>query len=300
MILCDTHADTLYRIACDKPENLDVTMKRLEEGGVSLQVLAMFVGEDDNPSHIEKRFEAMLAAYETLKAQGWKQAFDPSEAEEGVVKTMLSIEGCEVFAPGLHTISHYREKGVRMAAVTWNYENALGIPACVNEDQGLKPYGLEAVKEMQRLKIAVDLSHLNIAGFYDILNKTFAPPLASHSCCRKLRDHPRNLTDQQLKDLFKAGGYIGLNFYPAFLVEECQPCTLNTLVDHIDHMHQLGGEGMVGFGSDFDGISSKPEGLDNPADFPKLIDALRARGYSQKHLEGIAGLSLLEYYERIG
>ena len=300
MILCDTHADTLFRIACDKPENLDVTIERLMAGGVSLQVLAMFVGMDNEPEKVEKRFQDMLAAYEGLKAQGWIQAFDPSEAEEGVVKTMLSVEGCEVFSAGLHTIAEYHAKGVRMAAVTWNYENALGIPACVNENQGLKAYGLEAVKEMQRLKIAVDVSHLNIAGFYDILNKTDAPPLASHSCCRALRNHPRNLTDRQLKDLFRAGGYVGLNFYPNFLVEEGQPCDINILVDHIDHMHQLGGEGMVGFGSDFDGITAKPEGLDNPSDFPRLIAGLEARGYPMKAIEDIAGLSLLAYYGRLG
>jgi membrane dipeptidase len=299
MILCDTHADTLYRIAEGSRDPLDVTMERLKEGGVSLQVLALYVGEDNDPINIEKRFEGMLAAYEQLKAQGWIQAFDPGEAEKGVVKTMLSIEGCEVFAPGLHTIAQYREKGVRMAAVTWNYENALGTPACINADQGLKPYGLEAVKEMQRLNIAVDVSHLNIAGFYDILNKTNAPPLASHSCCRALRDHPRNLTDQQLKDLFKASGYVGLNFYPNFLVDEGQRCDINTLIDHIDHMHQLGGEGMVGFGSDFDGISTKPEGLDNPADFPRLIQGLKDRGYTEKQVEDIAGLNLLAYYKRI-
>ena len=299
MILCDTHADTLYRIAEGSPHHLDVTMERMTQGGVSLQVLAMFVGEDNDPVKIEKRFEKMLAAYEDLKAKGWVQAFDPGEAEDGVVKTMLSIEGCEVFAPGLHTISHYREKGVRMAAITWNYENALGVPACMNDNQGLKPYGLEAVKEMQKLKIAVDVSHLNIAGFYDILNKTDAPPLASHSCCRALRDHPRNLTDQQLMDLFKAGGYVGINFYPGFLSDEGKPCDINTVIDHIDHMHQMGGEGMVGFGSDFDGISSKPEGLDNPADFPRLISGLKARGYTDKQVENIAGLSLLDYYKRI-
>ena len=299
MILCDTHADTLYAIACEKERPLDVTLERLKKGGVSLQVLAMFVGEDNDPVRVEKRFEAMLAAHDRLLAQGWQQAFDPSEAEAGQVKTMLSIEGCEVFEPGLHAIAWYREKGVRMAAVTWNYENALGVPACVNETAGLKPYGLKAVKEMQRLKIAVDVSHLNTGGFYDILNKTDAPPLASHSCCRALRDHPRNLTDQQLRDLFRAGGYVGLNFYPLFLAEEGERCDINTLIEHIDHMHQLGGSGMVGFGSDFDGISSKPEGLDNPADFPRLLEELRQRGYAEEDIQSIAGQGLLAYYRRL-
>ncbi len=129
MILCDTRmTDTLYAIACEE-RPLDVTLERLKKGGVSLQVLAMFVGEDNDPVRVEKRFEAMLAAYDRLLAQGWQQAFDPSEAEAGQVKTMLSDEGCEVFEPGLPaTVPEYREKGVRMAAVTWNYENAWASP----------------------------------------------------------------------------------------------------------------------------------------------------------------------------
>lgn len=299
MIICDTHADTLYQMVCEPDMPLDVTLPRLKAGGVSLQVLAMFVGMDNDREKVAERFSGMLAAYGSLNAQGWRQAFDPSEAEEGEVKTMLSVEGCEIFEPGLGVIAEYREKGVRMAAVTWNYKNALGTPAIVNEDEGLKPYGLLAVREMQRLKIAVDVSHLNIAGFYDILNKTNAAPLASHSCCRALRDHPRNLTDQQLKDLFGAGGFVGLNFYPGFMAQPGQPCGINTLVDHIDHMHQLGGQGMVGFGSDFDGITTKPEGLDNPADFPALIQGLKGRGYGKNDVKSIAGQALLDYYKRL-
>ncbi len=299
MIICDTHADTLFQMVCEPEAALDVTLERLQAGGVSLQVLAMFVGMDNEPDKIRRRFEAMLLAYKGLLAQGWQQAMDPGEAREGVVKTLLSVEGCEIFEPGLEVIAEYREKGVRMAAPTWNYENALGVPAIVNADQGLKPYGLAAVKEMQRLQIAVDVSHLNIAGFYDILNKTNAPPLASHSCCRKLRDHPRNLTDGQLKDLFAAGGFVGLNFYPSFLVEAGQPCGIDDLINHIDHMHQLGGQGMVGFGSDFDGITTKPQGLENPADFPALIKGLRERGYQENEVESIAGKALLDYYRRL-
>ena len=297
MRICDAHADTLYNLVTVPGKANDLTMERLKKGDISLQTLAMYVGPKAPLEEVEALFDRMLAAFEDLKRQGWTQAFDPDEAVDGETRFMLSIEGCEVFARGLDVIQRYRDLGVRMAAVTWNHENALGTPHCVNATDGLKPYGLEAVKEMQRLKIAVDVSHLNEAGFYDILNKTDVPPMASHSCCRAIRDHSRNLTDRQLRDLFGAGGFVGLNFYPSFL--GTGPCTLDTLVDHYDHLLRMGGEGKIGFGSDFDGIETKPEGLDNPEDFPNLLDALRRRGYSEENIESIAGEGLIGYFKRI-
>lgn len=297
MRICDAHADTLYNLVTVPGKANDLTMERLKKGGVSLQTLAMYVGPKATLEEVEALFDRMLAAFEDLKRRGWAQAFDPGEAVEGETRFMLSIEGCEVFARGLDVIQRYRDLGVRMAAVTWNHENALGTPHCVNATDGLKPYGLEAVREMQRLKIAVDVSHLNEAGFYDILNKTDVPPMASHSCCRAIRDHSRNLTDRQLRDLFGAGGFVGLNFYPSFL--GTGPCTLDTLVDHYDHLLQMGGEGKIGFGSDFDGIETKPEGLDNPEDFPNLIGALRRRGYGEQTIKSIAGEGLIDYFKRI-
>ena len=299
MILCDAHADTLHRMATGAKGSLDLSLTRLQQGGVSLQVLAMFVGEDPAPHVVADLYDRMWQAAEQLKQEGWVQAMDPAEAGSDQPRFLLSVEGCEIFEPGLHVIDDYRRRGVRMAAITWNYVNKLGTPACENQKDGLTDFGLKAARHMQRLKMAVDVSHLNIPGFYDLLNKTDAPPLASHSCARALCDHTRNLTDQQLKDLFQAGGYVGINFLPYFLTPGGKNCSIDTVVDHIDHMHQLGGSGMVGFGSDFDGIGEKPEGLDNPSDFPKLITRLIERGYSPADVEAIAGLNFLAYYKRI-
>ena len=183
-----------------------------------------------------------------------------------------------------------------MAAVTWNHENTLAYPASSGDTRGLKPYGLEAVRLMQDIGIAVDVSHLNDAGVRDILDKCGLPPMASHSNCRALVDHPRNLSDGLLRAIFEKGGYVGVNFWPTIVGE---PATIGRVVDHIEHMYGLGGEGKVGFGSDFDGIGSKPEGLDSPADFPKLIEELRKRGFAEKDVRSIAGEGLLAYYRRI-
>ena len=122
-------------------------------------------------------------------------------------------------------------------------------------------------------------------------------PLASHSCCRGLCGHVRNLTDEQLKALFSASGYVGLNFYPWFLSDDGH-CTLDTLADHLLHMLELGGEGMIGFGSDFDGIEAKVPGLEHPGHLPALFETLERRGITGAVLEGIAGNNLLAYYDR--
>jgi len=299
MLICDAHADTLFRMAYAPGQACDLSLERLERGGVSLQVLALFVGLDPAPGAVKALYSKMLDARDALVAGGWRQATEPGEAREGEARFMLSVEGCEFLGSRLEAVRELRDQGVRMAALTWNHENRLGTPATANETEGLKPFGFEAVREMQRLAIAVDVSHLNAAGFYDVLRLDSAPPLASHSCCRAMCDHPRNLTDRQLKDLFRAGGYIGINFYPRFLAPEGAPCGVGTVVEHIDRCHQLGGAGMVGFGSDFDGISLKPEGLDSPEDFPRLLEGLREMGYGEADVRNIAGLSFLDYFGRV-
>ena len=296
MLICDTHCDTLYRRVRYPDEASDVTMERLNGGGISLQTLALFVGGDPRPETVRRLFDGMLAEFERLKDAGWVQAFDPREAEDGRVKVMLSIEGCEIFGTSLEAIAEWRDRGVRMAAITWNHLNALGTPAKINATDGLTPFGRQAVREMARVGMAPDTSHLNERGFYDILEMGIVP-LASHSCCRALCGHARNLTDDQLKALFQAGGYVGLNFYPWFLSDDGR-CTLDTLADHMLHMLELGGEGMVGLGSDFDGIEVKVPGLEHPGHLPALFETFERRGITGEILEGIAGKNLLRYYER--
>jgi membrane dipeptidase len=297
MLICDTHADTLYSMATNPGHKTDVTLERLKTAGVSLETLALFVGSSTDKKEIARFNGLMMEALKRLLREGWEQADDPRDARAGETRFMLSVEGCEIFEDGLETIGAWRARGVRMAALTWNYENALGYPAKHDMGRGLKPYGREAVNEMLRVGIAPDVSHLNERGFWNILEMG-AVPVASHSCCKALCGHARNLTDEQLRALFKAGGYVGVNFYPYFLNEN-GGCTLQTVADHVIHMFEMGGEGKVGFGSDFDGIECKVKGLENPLDVPALIKTLKARGLSQTQVEGVAGENLLAYYDRV-
>lgn len=298
MLICDTHCDTLWALAKNPSAPCDLTLQRLRTGGVSLQTMALFMGADTEPETVEHLTNDMLSAYGRLQSEGWTQVSDPREAKDGALSTMLSIEGGEIYERDLALLERYRHIGVRMATLTWNFTNTLATCHLGDAQKGLSDKGLDAVREMQRLQMAVDVSHLNEQGFWDILKKTDKPPMASHSCARALCDHTRNLSDSQLKALFEKGGYVGVNFYPRFLKKE-GPAVLNDIARHMLHMYEMGGEGKVGFGSDFDGIEEKPLGLDNPADLPALIDTLSAAGFSAKDVEDIAGKAFLQYFDRL-
>ena len=301
MFIADTHCDTLFSMGVQSvpADRLMVTPERIRAGGVSLQTLALWTGPKGSKGDVAGIVRKELDALPALLAGGLRRVDDPADAVDSPVPcVMLSVEGGEVFEDGPDSVDRYRALGVRMAALLWNNENALGYPAKSGSKRGLKPYGLEIVRRMQAAGMAVDTSHLNEAGFWDILEKTDVPPLASHSCCRALCDHFRNLTDDQIRALIDRGGYIGVNFYPAFLSGDGS-ADADRVAEHIDHICQLGGAGIVGFGSDFDGIEVTPADLRHAGEVPNLIEALRRRGLDEETIEGIAGMNLVRYFGRI-
>ena len=300
MFTADTHSDTLYALGVSGAplQDLMINPEKLRQGEITVQTFALWTGRDGNRGDVKGIVEKELAARAVFEQAGIHQVMDPRDAREGECSFLLSVEGGEVFEEGIETVDTYRALGVRMAALTWNNENAIGYPAKSGETRGLKPYGLEVVRRMQEKGMACDVSHLNEAGFWDLINKTLQPPMASHSCCYSLCPHFRNLTDEQIRALIRCGGYIGINFYPAFL-SESGACDMQRVAEHMDHVCQLGGDGIVGFGSDFDGIETTPEGLTGADRIPALLDLLRSRGYDEKTLKGIAGGNLLSYFGRI-
>ncbi len=300
MYIADTHSDTLYNIGVHHMDftKTDITPDRLRQGGVTLQTFALWSGPKGNGADYEAIAQAELGAIKCFTDAGIRQVDDPSEAKDGENCFMLSLEGCEVFQKGLSAVAEWREKGIRMGALVWNNINTLGTPAKVNAADGLTDYGVQVAREMQRLGMAVDVSHLNEAGFWDLFLKGDRPPMASHSCCRALCDHFRNLTDEQIRKMVQYGGFIGVNFYPAFLSADKKADGV-TIAQHIDHICQLGGADIVGFGSDFDGIEIKPEGVEHPGQMGNLLDALRSYGYNDEALKKIAGQNLVDYYTRI-
>ncbi len=299
MLICDTHCDALWQRAYHDPAESIVTMENLKKGGVSLQVLAIFSGTD---RYADQTYTVAMNEYREflkLRDEGWEQALSPLEAEDGKVRVMLSIEGGEVMGGSVEHLHEFYGYGVRMIGLTWNRENEIGCPAADGGRQGIKPQGWEILREMERLKLPADTSHLNEAGFWDLIDRHGQPPMASHSCAKHLCGHFRNLTDEQIRAMASRGGWIGVNFCPEFLSEDGK-ATVATLCDHIDHMYQLGAEGHVGLGSDYDGIDTTPLGLETPAGLPLIFEELRRRGYPQQAIEGIAGKDFIAYYKRLG
>ena len=289
--VCDAHCDTLsHLVSGGTLENATVTPERLAAGGVSLQVFALFAtyGRGIEPYEKARRMLSAAGEFPVPMLTGALPAALP-DAPTGV----FSIEGGEILQGSLERFAEFDAAArVRMIALTWNFENEIGYPAKNGPEGGLKPFGLSLVREMNRKGVLCDVSHLNEAGFWDVIEHSTLPPVASHSNARALCEHTRNLTEAQIRAVIEKKGYIGVNFYSAFLANG-RAATLEDVYRHVDAILQLGGEDVVGFGSDFDGIDAWPEGLANPADFPALLDFLAARGgYAPEVLEKIAGGNL--------
>ena len=286
MFIADAHCDALYRIAIEgcAPSDCAVAPERLRAGGVGLQTFAIYSSLRRPDPHADGL--KMLDTYRALPLPRLDGRLPELPPEEPCA--VLSMEGGEILRGDLAALDEFDGNArLRLIALTWNYENEIGTPAAKNACEGLKPFGFQLLKEMDRRGIAADVSHLNEAGFWDVMNTASVAPLASHSNCRWLCDVPRNLTRAQVRALIERNGFIGVNFYSEFLARD-RAAVMEDVVRHIDEICAMGGEKIVGFGSDFDGIDIWPEGLANPADFPKLLDLLARRGYTDKQLRDIA------------
>ena len=292
MFTADAHCDTLWEIAIchTPPEGCVVTPERRARGNVGLQTCARFCGKHGTHGTAYQDGIDMLAAVPKLGVPVWTGDLpdQPPETPTGI----LSCEGGEMLEGSIERFHEFMDRArLRMIALTWNFENEIGYPAAEGPRRGLKPFGFELLRAMDARGVRADVSHLNEAGFWDLMEHAALAPIASHSDCRWLCDVPRNLTREQVRAIIDRRGYIGINFYSDFLRQDGH-ATLEDAVRHIDAICEMGGEGVLGFGSDFDGIESWPDGLGDPTGFPLLLDELRRRGYPEKALRGIAGLNL--------
>lgn len=292
MFIADGHCDTLYEIGIchTAPEKCVVTRERLKAGGVGIQTFALFAGIHGTQGTPYQDGLDMIAAIPKTGVEMLNGDLpeNPPETPKGII----SCEGGEMLEGSMDRFYEFMEKvRLRMVALTWNFENEIGYPAVGVENKGLKPFGFELVRAMDAAGVRADVSHLNERGFWDLMEKAELPPIASHSDCRWLCDVPRNLTKEQVRAIIDRKGLIGINFFAKFLRTD-GVATMDDVVRHIDAICEMGGEHVLGFGSDFDGISVWPEGLGNPTDFPNVLEALRRRGYPEQTLRDIAGLNM--------
>lgn len=218
-----------------------------------------------------------------------------SEDQLGV---LMAIEGGEVIGNEPARFEDLYDAGVRALTLTWNNDNCLA-GGVLGEKPGLTQLGRRGVKIMNDLGMVVDVAHLAPQGLSEVLSISNQPIMASHANCAALFNHPRNLSDAQIKAIDQAGGVIGLTYVPEFLREPFHEASIDDLVDHIAHIAYLVGTKCPGLGSDFDGITHPLPGLEGVHAVPNLVEKLSDKGFLAKEIEEIMGGNMMRVFSQV-
>jgi membrane dipeptidase len=344
-VVVDTHIDTPQRILIEKVDigrrlpDGHIDIPRMRQGGLDALFFSVWI---DSPfaggSAVKRTLQLIDVVERTVAAHPSDLALATSGREleravrAGKIAALMGIEGGHAIADDLAMLRLYRKLGVSYMTLTWaNPTSWADSSGKENRDKveapfGLSDFGREVVREMNRIGMIVDISHVSDKTFYDVLAVTTKPVIASHSSCRALADVPRNMTDDMIRALGKNGGVIGINYGSGFLDmdyrkraearkqpdptggptdpealaawryqkmfqpgEPVEPPPLERLIDHIDHAVKIAGVDHVGLGSDFDGVPSLPKGMEDVSRLPAITQALLARGYTDRNIRKILG-----------
>ncbi len=293
----DMHCDTLCMAFETKNENIYdrpefmVDISRLKKAGVLAQFFAVYMPprkwiENIDPNCTDDMFIETLhnilnkAIIQHSEDIAWAKNYADykDNIQNGKISAFLTIEDGRSVDGSFEKFDRYYDMGVRLVSLTHNYENCFGYPNSKDlsvMNSPLKPFGKEAIEYMNDKGIIIDVSHLSDGGFYDVMNISKKPVVASHSCARALTAHQRNLTDDMIKIMVEKGGICGINFCPAFVASDsaakCEPqdSKIDDIVRHIIHLYKVGGSDFAAIGTDFDGISGNLD-ISNPLDMDKL------------------------------
>ena len=308
--IVDGHCDTVRLFALKRKaynfkkqnNNGHIDLPRLRAGGVKLQVFALYIEEQHKPvGSLKRSLQLLDLLYKNIEHCRKDIAFicnrsDLDELENNnKVGALICIEGGEALEGEATVLRMLFRLGVRGLGLTWNQENqlAVGVGNGVG-GRGLSAIGRKVIREMNELGMLVDLAHINEKGFYEALETSSKPVIVSHANSRKLCNHQRNLSDQQLKSLAAAGGVIGLSFCPDFVDEK--RATVERLLDHFVHVGAVAGVDHLGFGSDFDGIEDVIPGLEDASALPGLVEGLSRRGFNHEEIEKITAKNFLRVF----
>ena len=329
MKVVDMHCDTISAILYEqrkgknaelRSNDLNIDIEKMKKGDYLLQNFAMFVNLQNVKNPLEECLSLIDCFYEELEKNKDSLSlvlnYDDitKNSNDGKMSALLTIEEGGTSCSSLANLRIFHRLGVRMITLTWNYFNGIGYPnvnllngnkpniRVPNEKDGLTPFGIEFIREMERLNMIIDVSHLSDAGFYDVLKYTKKPFVASHSNARGVTKHNRNMSDDMILKLADRGGVMGINFAGDFLEESDSEdrvrSKISNMVKHIRYIVDLAGIECVGLGSDFDGIYQDLE-LDNASKMPELEQALRKDEFSEEDIEKIFYKNVLRVYKEV-
>jgi membrane dipeptidase len=353
-IVVDTHNDVLsfmtdnnYDIGVSSVGKYHTDIARMKQGGLTAEFFSVYIDRKYVTQGGSARRALDMIDYVYRAAEKYPNDFmlaysaaDIRRAKkENKIAALMGIEGGHAIEDSLMALRDFYRLGVRYMTLTHNNTNNWADSCCDDaKHNGLSDFGKDVVREMNRIGMLVDVSHVSDKTMSDVLDISTAPVIASHSSARALGDRPRNIPDELLRRFAKNGGVVMVNFFPGFIdqkvivasrerdarlkpqmdglkvqykddakkLEEEQnkllaanplpPTPLSVLIDHFDHIAKVAGVDHVGIGSDFDGVSSLPVGMEDISKLPNITYELLKRGYSERDIRKILGENFLRAF----
>lgn len=354
-LIADTHIDVPYRIhnswedVTVATEDGDFDYPRAVEGGLNVPFMAIYI-----PAEYEQAGGSIELAHDLIDSMEalvgrapdkFALAYSPAEARENMKKGLMSIAmGMENGTPmegDLDNLAMFYERGVRYISFAHSQTNHISDSSYDIRKQwdGLSEFGFDLVKACNEIGMMIDVSHISDEAFYDVIETTAAPVIASHSSLRSFTPgFERNMSDDMLKKLAENGGVVQINFGSSFVAQQANRyrdmmkkrieavyeqfgeeseeakrrvaeieannpypyATLEQVLDHIDHVKELIGVEHIGIGSDYDGVGdSLPVGLKDVSTYPNLVQGLLDRGYTEKEVEMILGGNFMRVWQQV-
>lgn len=282
-------------------------LNKLKEGKISGSIFVIWI----DPPYTDDPFARSMVIIDSIKKEMEyckdsavlaKSYSDIEKAlKENKFYILIGMEGLSTVGENLDLIDFYHDFGARHASLTWNEENALATGAKGSPDRGLTALGKKAVKKINQKNMLMDVSHLNDKSFWDVINVTDKPIIASHSNCRSLCGVPRNLTDDQLRKIAESGGLVGINSFNEFVHKDTDKQNIEMLVRHVSHMAEVMGTDHIGIGMDYcdflddssmSSFSSQETsytvGLEDASKTYNIVTELKKAGFSEDEIEKVA------------
>ncbi len=294
-VLVDGHCDTI-EVAFDKQKNIDnkiLNFNLQDAEKPIIQMMATFISPEYKNSF--KRAKDIINYFYNQYEKFSKEIILVKTKEniekvilENKVGIVLTIENGRAIENDLRNVDYLYDKGIRIMSINWNEDNLLGCGALTKNDTGLTEFGKQYINKLNEKNIIVDISHSSQKTFWDAVKVSEKPVVATHSCCMSLCNHPRNLNDEQIKQIAKMNGVIGICYSSTFLSEN-EKADSKKIAQHIAYIANLVGIDYVGLGSDFDGLEEKhlPEDIKGIKNIGKLKEELKNIGFTQKEIEKI-------------